>query len=49
MRLGVELSQSEDGTVSGVVTRADEAVPFSGWLELLELLEAALDPQERAP
>jgi hypothetical protein len=46
----VDLSTDQDGRVSGQVATADESpVPFSGWLELLRLLEDRADsqPQKR--
>jgi len=38
----VELVRTEDGSVRGAVTRDGKTEPFSGWLHLMELLEAAL-------
>jgi hypothetical protein len=43
-RVLVELHQTNAGSVEGTLTPEDagEAQPFSGWLDLLRLLEAAL-------
>jgi hypothetical protein len=48
VRFLVELTRGEGGRVSGAVSAADApSVPFSGWLELLRLLEEGVDPQHR--
>jgi hypothetical protein len=46
VRLLVELRRSRDGGIAGSVTRQDtgDRWGFSGWLELLRLLEAAVTP-----
>ena len=52
MRLVLELTQLERGRVEGVLAREenDERQRFSGWLELLRLLEAAGDrPADQHP
>jgi hypothetical protein len=43
VRILVELSRDASGAVTGSVTceGSDEVEPFSGWLELLRLLEDA--------
>lgn len=45
MRFVVELGVGPAGAVEGTVTRgeADTPSPFSGWLELLRLLEEQAD------
>lgn len=48
MRFLVDLTKGEGGRVSGEVSTAEApSVPFSGWLELLRLLEDGADPQHR--
>ena len=48
MRFVVDLSRGEGGRVSVQVAVADAApTPFSGWLELLRLLEDGADPLDR--
>jgi len=48
VRVVVELHRTEDDGVYGVVIAAPEETglpqPFSGWLELLRLLEALASP-----
>jgi hypothetical protein len=43
VRFVLELMPAEHGRVDGVLTREgnDERLPFSGWLDLLRLLEGA--------
>jgi hypothetical protein len=51
VRILVDLSSDPSGRVSGRVAVADEpSAPFSGWLELLRLLEDRVhdQPQEDA-
>ena len=45
VRLVLELIPAEHGRVEGVLMRegTDEREPFSGWLDLLRLLEGAAD------
>lgn len=44
VRFLVDLSSDADGRVSGEVAMADgPPVPFSGWLELLRVLEGRAD------
>ncbi len=50
VRFLVDLERDQDGRVSGSVAADDQQpVPFSGWLELLRLLEDRADasPQNR--
>jgi hypothetical protein len=44
VRVLVEFQQTATGSVEGILTpeRGGESQPFSGWLDLLRLLEAAL-------
>jgi len=45
VRFVLDLSTGDGGRVSGQVSTADgPAVPFSGWLELLRLLEDGVGP-----
>jgi hypothetical protein len=49
VRLLLEVHRSGGGSIAGSVTRQDtgDRWGFSGWLELLRLLEAAITPPER--
>ena len=50
-RFLVELHRTEDGGVEGVLTREETGQPqaFSGWLELLRLLETTEGGQQAHP
>ena len=50
VRFVLELSPTEHGRVEGVLVRegSDEPQRFSGWLDLLRLLEGAAQSAERA-
>jgi hypothetical protein len=49
MRVVVELHRTKDDTVHGVVIAASDGTgkphPFTGWLELLRLLESFVSPE----
>ncbi len=51
MNLALELFSADDGRVEGSViyNPGGERVTFSGWLELLRLLEAALAASSAPP
>jgi hypothetical protein len=51
VRLLVELTWQHDERVEGVLTRegTTETQSFSGWLDLMRLLEAAVAPTSRDP
>jgi hypothetical protein len=45
VRLIVELNPTGDSQIAGAVTpERSDPVPFSGWLELLRVLESMLEP-----
>lgn len=50
MRVALELSATDDGRVEGTVFCSDDqnGLLFSGWLELLRLLEARVVPAAQA-
>ncbi|HEY9559027.1 MAG TPA: hypothetical protein VIR58_19990 [Acidimicrobiales bacterium] len=49
MRFTIDLDSDADSRVSGLVATADGSpVPFSGWLQLLRVLEDGTQDNERA-
>jgi hypothetical protein len=51
MRVQVDLRTGPDGIVEGAVRLPGEPAPrpFTGWIQLLDLLERALDPSQPDP
>jgi hypothetical protein len=44
VHLQLEIHRTVPDTVDGVLVTDDGRLPFSGWLDLLRLLEATVDP-----